>query len=155
MNLNGDYLSDALAAQVGGIGIAPGANINYTTGMAIFEATHGTAPKYADQDKVNPRIGDSFRGNDAALFGLDGSRRYDYFCDRHHDRKKDGDLRFRTPDGRRDGSEVQRVRLFADRKHVLRGKRPRRSSQLGRLGAGHATFLFAYLAGCRRAISRR
>ncbi|MDL1912008.1 NADP-dependent isocitrate dehydrogenase [Chloroflexi bacterium CFX6] len=54
MNLNGDYLSDALAAQVGGIGIAPGANINYETGHAIFEATHGTAPKYADLDKVNP-----------------------------------------------------------------------------------------------------
>jgi isocitrate dehydrogenase len=54
MNLNGDYLSDALAAQVGGIGIAPGGNINYETGRAIFEATHGTAPKYADQDKVNP-----------------------------------------------------------------------------------------------------
>ncbi|MGB6420651.1 MAG: NADP-dependent isocitrate dehydrogenase [Anaerolineales bacterium] len=54
MNLNGDYLSDALAAQVGGIGIAPGGNINYMTGHAIFEATHGTAPKYADQDKVNP-----------------------------------------------------------------------------------------------------
>jgi isocitrate dehydrogenase len=54
MNLNGDYLSDALAAQVGGIGIAPGANINYRTGHAIFEATHGTAPKYAGQDKVNP-----------------------------------------------------------------------------------------------------
>ena len=54
MNLNGDYLSDALAAQVGGIGIAPGANINYLTGHGIFEATHGTAPKYADQDKVNP-----------------------------------------------------------------------------------------------------
>src|SRR5437868_1747266 len=53
-NLNGDYLSDALAAQVGGIGIAPGANINYVTGHAVFEATHGTAPKYADQDKVNP-----------------------------------------------------------------------------------------------------
>ncbi len=53
-NLNGDYLSDALAAQVGGIGIAPGGNINYTTGHAIFEATHGTAPKYADLDKVNP-----------------------------------------------------------------------------------------------------
>jgi isocitrate dehydrogenase len=53
-NLNGDYLSDALAAQVGGIGIAPGGNINYVTGHAIFEATHGTAPKYADQDKVNP-----------------------------------------------------------------------------------------------------
>ncbi len=54
MNLNGDYFSDALAAQVGGIGIAPGGNINYVTGHAIFEATHGTAPKYADQDKVNP-----------------------------------------------------------------------------------------------------
>ncbi|MEJ5223262.1 MAG: NADP-dependent isocitrate dehydrogenase [Anaerolineales bacterium] len=54
LNLNGDYLSDALAAQVGGIGIAPGANINYETGHAIFEATHGTAPKYADLDKVNP-----------------------------------------------------------------------------------------------------
>ncbi len=54
MNLNGDYLSDALAAQVGGIGIAPGGNINYTSGHAVFEATHGTAPKYAGQDKVNP-----------------------------------------------------------------------------------------------------
>jgi isocitrate dehydrogenase len=54
LNLNGDYISDALAAQVGGIGIAPGANINYVTGHAIFEATHGTAPKYADLDKVNP-----------------------------------------------------------------------------------------------------
>ena len=54
MNLNGDYISDALAAQVGGIGIAPGGNINYHTGHAIFEATHGTAPKYAGQDKVNP-----------------------------------------------------------------------------------------------------
>jgi len=54
MNLNGDYLSDALAAQVGGIGIAPGGNVNYITGHAIFEATHGTAPKYASMDKVNP-----------------------------------------------------------------------------------------------------
>ena len=54
MNLNGDYISDALAAQVGGIGIAPGANINYETGHAIFEATHGTAPKYAGLNKVNP-----------------------------------------------------------------------------------------------------
>lgn len=54
MNLNGDYLSDALAAQVGGIGIAPGGNINYTSGNAVFEATHGTAPKYADKDQVNP-----------------------------------------------------------------------------------------------------
>jgi isocitrate dehydrogenase len=54
LNLNGDYISDALAAQVGGIGIAPGGNINYDTGHAVFEATHGTAPKYANQDKVNP-----------------------------------------------------------------------------------------------------
>jgi isocitrate dehydrogenase len=54
LNLNGDYLSDALAAQVGGIGIAPGGNINYISGHAIFEATHGTAPKYANQDRVNP-----------------------------------------------------------------------------------------------------
>ncbi len=54
LNLNGDYISDALAAQVGGIGIAPGANVNYSTGRAIFEATHGTAPKYTGQDKVNP-----------------------------------------------------------------------------------------------------
>jgi isocitrate dehydrogenase len=54
LNLNGDYLSDALAAQVGGIGIAPGGNINYQSGHAIFEATHGTAPKYANLDKVNP-----------------------------------------------------------------------------------------------------
>src|SRR4029453_2642505 len=54
LNLNGDYISDALAAQVGGIGIAPGANINYVTGHAVFEATHGTAPRYAGQDKVNP-----------------------------------------------------------------------------------------------------
>ena len=54
LNLNGDYISDALAAIVGGIGIAPGANINYKTGHAIFEATHGTAPKYAGKDQVNP-----------------------------------------------------------------------------------------------------
>jgi len=54
LNLNGDYISDALAAQVGGIGIAPGGNINYENGFAVFEATHGTAPKYAGQDKVNP-----------------------------------------------------------------------------------------------------
>ncbi len=54
MNLNGDYISDALAACVGGIGIAPGANVHYENGIAVFEATHGTAPKYTGQDKVNP-----------------------------------------------------------------------------------------------------
>ena len=70
MNLNGDYISDALAAQVGGIGIAPGANINYLTGHAVFEATHGTAPKYAGQDKVNPGSRDSLGRDDVPLPGL-------------------------------------------------------------------------------------
>ena len=69
-NLNGDYLSDALAAQVGGIGIAPGGNINYITGHAIFEATHGTAPKYADQDKVNPGLSRPVGRDDAPAPGL-------------------------------------------------------------------------------------
>ena len=71
LNLNGDYLSDALAAQVGGIGIAPGGNINYITGHAVFEATHGTAPKYANLDKVNPGSVDSFRRDDVPLHGLE------------------------------------------------------------------------------------
>ena len=71
LNLNGDYLTDALAAQVGGIGIAPGGNINYITGHAIFEATHGTAPKYANQDKVNPGSVVLERRNDVPLPGLD------------------------------------------------------------------------------------
>ena len=87
LNLNGDYLSDALAAQVGGIGIAPGGNINYLTGHAVFEATHGTAPKYADLDQVNPGSRDPVGRDDAALYGLDGGRR----C--HH--RRDG------PDHRR------------------------------------------------------
>ncbi|PAC29397.1 isocitrate/isopropylmalate family dehydrogenase, partial [Caldifermentibacillus hisashii] len=69
MNLNGDYISDALAAQVGGIGIAPGANINYDTGHAIFEATHGTAPKYAGLDKVEPVLRHFVGRADAAASG--------------------------------------------------------------------------------------
>ena len=92
MNLNGDYLSDALAAQVGGIGIAPGANINYETGHAVFEATHGTAPKYADLDKVNPGIGHSFRRNDAALHGLGGSCGSDHQGHRGSGQREDRDL---------------------------------------------------------------
>ena len=83
-NLNGDYISDALAAQVGGIGIAPGGNINYDTGIAVFEATHGTAPKYANQDKVNPgsvilsgemmfRYLGWFEAADAVIRGLEGA----------------------------------------------------------------------------------
>ena len=71
LNLNGDYISDALAAQVGGIGIAPGGNINYMTGHAVFEATHGTAPKYANLDKVNPGVGDPLGRDDAAVSRLD------------------------------------------------------------------------------------
>ena len=78
LNLNGDYLSDALAAQVGGIGIAPGGNINYITGHAIFEATHGTAPKYANKDVVNPGSVVLVRRDDVPLHGLDGSRRFDF-----------------------------------------------------------------------------
>ena len=81
LNLNGDYLSDALAAQVGGIGIAPGGNINYLTGHAVFEATHGTAPKYANQDKVNPGIGDFVGRDDAALYGMDRSGGCAHQCD--------------------------------------------------------------------------
>ena len=74
-NLNGDYLSDALAAQVGGIGIAPGGNINYDTGVAVFEATHGTAPKYAGQDKVNPGFVDPVGRDDVPLHSVAGRRR--------------------------------------------------------------------------------
>ena len=77
LNLNGDYLSDALAAQVGGIGIAPGGNINYVTGHAVFEATHGTAPKYANQDVVNPGSVILSRRDDARVHGLAGGRRSD------------------------------------------------------------------------------
>ena len=80
MNLNGDYISDALAAQVGGIGIAPGANINYLTGHAVFEATHGTAPKYAGQDKVNPGLGDSLGRDDVPLPRLGRGGRPDHLA---------------------------------------------------------------------------
>ena len=74
-NLNGDYLSDALAAQVGGIGIAPGGNINYVTGHAIFEATHGTAPKYAEPGQGEPGLRHPLGRDDAAAHGLAGGRR--------------------------------------------------------------------------------
>ena len=106
LNLNGDYLSDALAAQVGGIGIAPGGNINYITGHAIFEATHGTAPKYANQDKVNPGSVILVGRNDVPLHGLDGSGRSDRQRLERRDREQAGDLRFRAADGRRDRDQV-------------------------------------------------
>ena len=100
-NLNGDYLSDALAAQVGGIGIAPGGNINYVTGHGIFEATHGTAPKYAGQDKVNPS---SVLLSGVMMFehlGWTEGRRRHRARARGDDRRQDRHLRLRPPDGRR------------------------------------------------------
>ena len=106
LNLNGDYLSDALAAQVGGIGIAPGGNINYVTGHAVFEATHGTAPKYANQDKVNPGSVDPLRRDDAALPGLDRGRRPDPQGHGRRHRRQDRDLRLRPPHGGRQGGQV-------------------------------------------------
>ena len=109
LNLNGDYLSDALAAQVGGIGIAPGGNINYISGHAIFEATHGTAPKYANQDKVNPG---SLILSGVMMHGvsrLAGGGRHNRAEPGKGDRGEGGDVRFRAADGRRAGGEVQRV----------------------------------------------
>ena len=110
LNLNGDYLSDALAAQVGGIGIAPGANINYETGHAVFEATHGTAPKYADLDKVNPgsvilsgemmlRYMGWSEAADLIIKGIEGAVN-----------AKDRDLRFRAADAGIEAGELFRIR---------------------------------------------
>ena len=109
-NLNGDYLSDALAAQVGGIGIAPGANINYVTGHGIFEATHGTAPKYAGQDKVNP--GSVLLSGVMMFEHLGWQEAADDIVDglAGHHRRQDRDLRLRPADGRGDRGEDVRVR---------------------------------------------
>ena len=100
LNLNGDYISDALAAQVGGIGIAPGANINYLTGHAIFEATHGTAPKYANQDKVNP--GSVILSGEMMLRYLGWNEAADLIIKgaRADHRAEAGHLRFRAADDR-------------------------------------------------------
>jgi isocitrate dehydrogenase len=118
LNLNGDYLSDALAAQVGGIGIAPGANINYISGHAIFEATHGTAPKYAGKDMVNP-----------SSVILSGVMMFEYTWvgkSRQTHRKRPGTLhpqktrhlRLRTPDERRYQTEMFGVRNGNHQKYV-------------------------------------
>ena len=117
-NLNGDYISDALAAQVGGIGIAPGANINYQTGHAVFEATHGTAPKYADQDKVNPGLRHPLRRDDVPLHGLERSRGPDHHESREGDRPETRDLRLRAPHGGRDADVHERLRERDGREHV-------------------------------------
>ena len=118
-NLNGDYISDALAACVGGIGIAPGANINYVTGHAIFEATHGTAPKYAGLDKVNPgsvilsgemmlRYMGWNEAADLIIRGMEGAIS-----------GQDRDLRFRPDDAGGTRSEVQRIRRCGCETHGL------------------------------------
>ena len=108
LNLNGDYLSDALAAQVGGIGIAPGANINYETGHGIFEATHGTAPKYAGQDKVNPSSVILSGVMMLRAPGLErGGRAHRAGHDRRH-RQQDRHLRLPPPDGGRHEAQVLR-----------------------------------------------
>ena len=110
-NLNGDYISDALAAQVGGIGIAPGANINYVTGHGIFEATHGTAPKYAGHDKVNPG---SVLLSGVLMFEHLGwtEAAADIVTRAGGDhRRQDRDLRLRPPDGGRDRGQVLGVRV--------------------------------------------
>ena len=122
MNLNGDYISDALAAQVGGIGIAPGANINYLTGHAVFEATHGTAPKYAGQDKVNP--GSVILSGEMMFryMGWDEAADLDHPVARAHDRSEACHLRLRAPDDRCHALEDQRVRQGDGRKHVDDGE---------------------------------
>ena len=121
LNLNGDYLSDALAAQVGGIGIAPGGNINYLTGHAVFEATHGTAPKYANLDKVNPGSVILSGRDDAALHGLARGRRRHHQRHGPHHRTEDRDLRLRADDGRREGSLHQRLRRCSDQQPIIGG----------------------------------
>ena len=117
-NLNGDYLSDALAAQVGGIGIAPGGNINYVTGHAVFEATHGTAPKYAGLDKVNPGSVDPVRGDDVPIHGVGRGSRPDHHRARRGDRRPDRHLRLCPAHHRGNGSEDIRVRRRHRRPHV-------------------------------------
>ena len=115
-NLNGDYLSDAVAAQVGGLGMAPGANIG--DDVALFEATHGTAPKYANQDKVNP--GSLILSGVMMLdyIGWQRGGRHDYARLRE-DRGAEGrHLRLRPPDGRRQGSQDLRIRLGGNRQPI-------------------------------------
>ena len=149
LNLNGDYLSDALAAQVGGIGIAPGGNINYVTGHAVFEATHGTAPKYANHDKVNPSSVVLSRRNDAALPGLGRGRRSGRCTAMERgDRSKTRHLRFRAADGRRDRSQVHRVRRRLDPQHAL-------SESLAAACSAAIVAAFARYNSDFRAITRR
>ena len=119
LNLNGDYISDALAAQVGGIGIAPGANMSDS--VAMFEATHGTAPKYAGKDYVNPGSEILVGRDDAAPYGLDRSGGCDHQVDGNVDSAEARHVRLRAPDGRRDAGFVLGFRSGDDREHVSDG----------------------------------
>ena len=116
LNLNGDYISDALAAQVGGIGIAPGANLSDE--VAMFEATHGTAPKYAGQDKVNP--GSLILSAEMMLRHLGWNEAADLIISslEADDRRQARHLRLRAHDGRRDRGLLLRLRPGDDRAHV-------------------------------------
>ena len=118
LNLNGDYISDALAAQVGGIGIAPGANLSDT--VAMFEATHGTAPKYAGKDKVNP--GSVILSAEMMLrpHGLEGSGGPDHGEPGARDRRQGRHLRLRAPDARGEAGVVLGLRQGHDRTDVTR-----------------------------------
>ena len=122
-NLNGDYLSDALAAQVGGIGIAPGGNINYLTGHAIFEATHGTAPKYAGKDVVNP--GSVVLSGEMMLRHLGWIEAADLILQglERRDRQQARHLRLCPADGGRHRDQMLRVRRQSHRAHVM-ARRP-------------------------------
>ncbi len=122
-NLNGDYISDALAAQVGGIGIAPGGNINYVTGHAVFEATHGTAPKYAGLDKVNP--GSVILSGELMLRYMGWTEAADLVISSLEKTiaSKTRDVRSRPADSRVDGAQDVGVRNGDDRQHV--GRVPR------------------------------
>ena len=119
MNLNGDYISDALAACVGGIGIAPGGNINYTTGHAIFEATHGTAPKYARPRQGQPRFGDPVGRHDAPPLGLERGRRLDCQGAGADDCESGRHVRLCAADGRADRGQVLGVWRGNYREYVV------------------------------------
>ena len=155
LNLNGDYLSDALAAQVGGIGIAPGGNINYMTGHAVFEATHGTAPKYADQDKVNPgsvmlsgvMMLEHLGWGEAAELILKGLETLDRQQDRH--------LRLRAADGRRARGQVLRVRRPRHQEYVIVRRRGDGGAATARRRASRAARRRSPARSGRRRCSRR
>ncbi len=121
MNLNGDYVSDALAAEVGGIGIAPGGNINYETGHAVFEATHGTAPKYAGSRQSQPGFGDALGRDDAPLHGLDRGGRPDRQGPGERHRRQGRHVRLCPPDGECQRGQDLGVRHCHHREDVTPG----------------------------------